>query len=148
MLKQMKETASGNIGRRPEGSTMYVPTQKKILGFTTDLQLLSKGTPKKRIPNYRVAKIVLWHLWPSISAPYVLNVLNLVSNERWVYEKLTMGYSIVQLLIITDTQTCLNIYFWGCKIWSNHSEIVSWSPKGSKSKMAANFGPKIVIDIK
>ena len=35
-----------------------------------------------------------------------------------------------------------------CKIWSNYSKIISWSSKGSKSKMAANFGLKIVLDIK
>ena len=57
----------------------------KILGLTTDLQLFSKGTLKTRIPNYCAAKIFLWHLWPCNSAPYILNDLNLVSIERWVF---------------------------------------------------------------
>ena len=57
----------------------------KILGLTTDLQLFSKGTLKMRIPNYCAAKIFLWHLWPCNSAPYILNDLNLVSIERWVF---------------------------------------------------------------
>ena len=56
----------------------------KIEGLTTNLQLFSKGTLKTRIPNYRSAKILLSHLWPCNSAVYVLNDLNLVSNERWV----------------------------------------------------------------
>ena len=65
------------------------------------------------------------------------------------YEKLNMGYFIPQLLIITDTQTVpLNICIWGCKILSNYSKIASWSSKGSVSKMAANFGPQIVLDTK
>ena len=57
----------------------------KILGLNNDLQLFSKGTLKTRIRNYCAAKILLWNLWPCNNAPYVLNDLNLVSNERWVF---------------------------------------------------------------
>ena len=70
-------------------------------------------------------------------------------RHKKIYEKLKIGYSIPQLLIITGTQTLsLNICFWECKIWSNYSKIVSRSRKGSKSKMAANFGTIFVLDIK
>ena len=95
-----------HIDRRPEGGTPCPPPTHpyktmffgalrvsrirnkmltvKIKGLTTDLQLFSKGNLKTRVPNYRAAQILLWHLWPCNSALYVLNDLNLVSNDRWV----------------------------------------------------------------
>ena len=38
------------------------------------------------IPNYRAGEILLWQLWPCNSAAYVLNDLNLVSNEKLVFK--------------------------------------------------------------
>ena len=102
-------TDSCFLGRGPEGSTMNPPPPPphpyktmffltlrvstirnkmltvKILGLSTDLQLFSKGTLKTRIPNYRAGKILLWQLWPCNSTVYVLNDLNVVLNERWVF---------------------------------------------------------------
>ena len=41
--------------------------------------------PPLPIPNYRAANFLLWYLWPCNSALYVLNDVNWVSNERWVF---------------------------------------------------------------
>ena len=55
----------------------------KILRLTTNLQLLSNGTLKIWIPTYRVARILLWHLWTCTNTLYVINDLNLVWNKSW-----------------------------------------------------------------
>ena len=83
----------------------------KIYGLTTDLQLFSKGALKTRIPNYRTGKILLWQLWPYNSALYVLNGLNLVSNESYSYHISTKLKPNDQPLVVSLYMLTANIIF-------------------------------------